>query len=154
MRTIIENVIRSGRYALADILTKIDTLWVQGDLADDDRAELITLAQNNAKPENSYAPLQDQIEQAFAQIKSLQQTVEANAKGVAALKTAVEGLGGTVTEPTPEPAEEWPDYVQPTGSHDAYNTGDKITFNGEHYICKMDGCVWSPADYPTGWVKQ
>lgn len=154
MKAIVESVIRSGRYALADILKKIDTLWVQGDLTDDDRAELITLAQNNAKPENSYAPLQTQIEQAFAQIKSLQQTVEANAKGVAALKTAVEGLGGTVTEPEPTPAEEWPDFTQPTGSHDAYKAGDKITFNGEHYICKMDGCVWSPTDYPTGWEKQ
>lgn len=154
MKTIIENVIRSGRYELADILKKIDTLWVQGDLTDADRTELTTLAQDNAKPENSYAPLQDQIDQAFAEIKALQQTVEANAQGLAALKTAVEGMGGTVTEPTPEPTEEWPAYVQPTGAHDAYKAGDKITFDGDRYICKMDGCVWSPVDYPAGWEKQ
>lgn len=154
MKNIIENVIRSGRYALADMLTKIDTLWVQGDLTDDDRAELITLAQNNAKPENSYAPLQTQIEQAFAEIKALQEMVNANAQEMAALKNAVEALGGTVTEPEPIPAEEWPDFTQPTGAHDAYKAGDKITFNGEHYICTMDGCVWNPTDYPAGWEKQ
>lgn len=50
--------------------------------------------------------------------------------------------------------EEWPDFVQPTGAHDAYNTGDKVSFNGEHYICKMDGCTWSPEDYPEAWEKQ
>lgn len=50
--------------------------------------------------------------------------------------------------------DEWPEFVQPTGAHDAYNTGDKITFNGEHYVCKMDGCTWSPSDYPAAWEKQ
>ena len=47
--------------------------------------------------------------------------------------------------------EEWPDYVQPTGTQDAYNTGDRVTFSEHHYICKMDNCVWSPADYPAAW---
>lgn len=50
--------------------------------------------------------------------------------------------------------EEWPEFVQPSGSHDAYNTGDKITYNGQHYICKIDGCVWTPDAYPAGWEKQ
>ena len=47
--------------------------------------------------------------------------------------------------------EEWPDYVQPTGTQDAYNTGDRVTFSEHRYICKMDNCVWSPADYPAAW---
>lgn len=50
--------------------------------------------------------------------------------------------------------ETWPDFVQPSGAHDAYNTGDKITYNGEHYVCKTDGCVWTPDAYPAGWEKQ
>lgn len=50
--------------------------------------------------------------------------------------------------------DEWPEFVQPTGAHDAYNTGDKITFNGERYVCKMDGCTWSPQDSPAAWEKQ
>ena len=49
---------------------------------------------------------------------------------------------------------EWPEFVQPTGAQDAYNTGDKMTFNGEHYVSLIDGNVWSPADYPAGWEKQ
>lgn len=50
-----------------------------------------------------------------------------------------------------DPSIEYPDFKQPTGAHDAYNTGDKVTFNGKHYICKMDACTWSPSDYPAGW---
>lgn len=47
--------------------------------------------------------------------------------------------------------DEWPEWVQPTGAQDAYNTGDKVTFEGHHYICKMDGTVWSPSAYPAAW---
>lgn len=47
--------------------------------------------------------------------------------------------------------EEWPEFVQPTGAHDAYNTGDKVTFEGKHYICQMDNCVWNPDQYPAAW---
>lgn len=50
-----------------------------------------------------------------------------------------------------DPSIEYPDFKQPTGAHDAYNTGDKVTFNGKHYICKMDACTWSPSDYPAAW---
>lgn len=60
----------------------------------------------------------------------------------------------SVTEPI-EPEEpvddEYPEFVQPSGSHDAYNTGDKVKFNGKKYVCKMDGCTWSPEAYPDGW---
>lgn len=35
----------------------------------------------------------------------------------------------------------------------AYNTGDKITYNGKHYECIFDGCVWNPAEYPQGWKE-
>lgn len=53
----------------------------------------------------------------------------------------------------PEPTDEYPEFVQPTGAHDAYKTGDKITYNGKHYISKIDGNVWSPDAYPQGWEE-
>ena len=48
--------------------------------------------------------------------------------------------------------EEWPEWVQPTGAHDAYNTGDKVTYNGSHYVCTMDANVYAPD--VSGWEKQ
>ena len=50
-----------------------------------------------------------------------------------------------------DPGEEWPAFVQPAGAHDAYKQGDKVTYNGQHYICKIDNCVWNPDAYPAAW---
>lgn len=47
--------------------------------------------------------------------------------------------------------DEWPQWVQPTGAHDAYNIGDKVTFEGHHYVSLINGNVWSPSAYPAGW---
>ena len=49
--------------------------------------------------------------------------------------------------------EEWPEFVQPTGAHDAYNTGDKVTYNGKRYISLIDANVYSPDAYPAGWEE-
>lgn len=49
------------------------------------------------------------------------------------------------------PANEYPQWVQPTGGHDAYKVGDKVTFNGQRYTSKINGNVWSPTGYPAGW---
>lgn len=141
MHDTIKDVIDSGRYELNDMLHKIDTLWVQGDLDDDQRDELVELARENATPEQTYAPIQEQIDQAFAQIS--------------ALDTRIKALEAGGSEPTdPEPEDEWPEWVQPTGAHNAYSNGDKITYNGKHYISTMDGNVWSPDAYPAGWQVQ
>lgn len=45
--------------------------------------------------------------------------------------------------------DEYPEWVQPTGAHDAYNTGDKVSYNGKHYICTADANVYAPGVY--GW---
>lgn len=50
--------------------------------------------------------------------------------------------------------DEWPEFVQPTGAHDAYKKGDKVTFEGKHYISLIDANVYSPAAYPAGWQEQ
>ena len=44
-----------------------------------------------------------------------------------------------------------PEWVQPTGGHDAYNTGDKVIYEGKVYESLIDNNTWSPADYPQGW---
>lgn len=51
-------------------------------------------------------------------------------------------------------ADEWPEWRQPTGAHDAYNTGDKVTYNGRHYISTIDGNIWAPDAYPAGWSEE
>ena len=47
----------------------------------------------------------------------------------------------------------YPVFSQPTGAHDAYNTGDVVDYNGELYESLIDGNVYSPDAYPAGWKK-
>lgn len=45
-------------------------------------------------------------------------------------------------------------WKQPTGAHDAYNTGDVVRYpdaNGQLYKSTIDGNVWAPDAYPQGW---
>lgn len=49
---------------------------------------------------------------------------------------------------------EWPEWVQPTGAHDAYNIGDKVTFQSKRYVSTINANVWSPTAYPQGWSLQ
>ena len=44
-----------------------------------------------------------------------------------------------------------PEWVQPTGAHDAYSIGDRIIFEGVVYESLIDGNTWSPKAYPRGW---
>ena len=45
--------------------------------------------------------------------------------------------------------EEYPDWVQPQGSHDAYNLGDKVTHLEKHWVSTMDANVYEPSVF--GW---
>lgn len=47
--------------------------------------------------------------------------------------------------------DEYPEWVQPSGAHDAYNTGDKVSYNGKHYVCTIDANTYAPDVY--GWEE-
>lgn len=49
--------------------------------------------------------------------------------------------------------EGYPEWVQPLGGSDAYNTGDVVSYQGTLYESTMDGNVWAPDAYPAGWKK-
>ena len=48
----------------------------------------------------------------------------------------------------------YPEWVQPLGASDAYNTGDIVSYKGKLYKSIIDGNVWSPDAYPTGWKEE
>lgn len=50
-----------------------------------------------------------------------------------------------------DPSVEFPDWRQPTGAHDAYAKGDKVSHNGKHWQSDVDGNVWEPGVY--GWSE-
>lgn len=48
--------------------------------------------------------------------------------------------------------EEWPEWIQPTGAHDAYNQGDKVSHNEKHWVSDIDANVYEPGVY--GWTEK
>ena len=141
MYEVIKNVINSKDYKLEDILYKINKMRIESAITEEEKTELDSLARENANAENSYAPLQEQIDKLYEDMKELEARVSLLEQ---------EQSTEQPQEPT-EPVEEYPPYKQPTGAHDAYHVGDKITYNGKKYICKLDNCVWTPDAYPAGW---
>lgn len=137
MYSIIKEVLIKGNYELVDVLNKINKLWIEGSLTEEERDELVNLARSNANPENSYTENTQQIANLWEYYQQLDTRLSKleNSQDV---------------EPT-EPEEEWPEFVQPSGAHDAYKTGNRIMFQGKKYICELDGCVWDPLTYPQGW---
>ena len=47
--------------------------------------------------------------------------------------------------------EDWPEWVQPYGSEDAYHQGDKVSHINKHWVSTTDGNVWEPGVY--GWTE-
>jgi len=45
----------------------------------------------------------------------------------------------------------FPEWVQPTGAHDAYNKGDKVSHNEKHWESEIDANVYEPGVY--GWSE-
>lgn len=136
MYEIFKNALK-GQYELVDMLNKIAEYYIKGNLSKEEKEELEEEARQNANPVNSYAPLEEQLNVLIVRVD--------------ALENKVKELEGTSEEDPTEPVEEYPEYVQPTGAHDAYHIGDKITYNGKHYECIFDNCVWTPDAYPQGW---
>ena len=58
---------------------------------------------------------------------------------------------GHAPDPATATTDDYPAYVQPTGAHDAYGAGDRVSHNGKHWSSDVDGNVWEPGVY--GWTE-
>lgn len=133
MYNVVKSVIETKAYDLADIIKKIDTLWVQGTITDEQRADLQTLARNGASAGNSV---------------DVMKKLEEFDKRITALEKAFANS---------EPKEDEEETTVP--EYEAgkwYYAGDRVTFEGKVYECiAPDGvvCVWNPKDYPAYWKE-
>ena len=133
-------LIGGRQYDLEDVLHRIDVMYAADRLTDEERMALYALARENAKAQYDYST---EIESLWTAVRDIRDRLTA--------------LEGESTEEPEEPTDEWPEFKQPTGAHDAYYTGDKITYNGKRYICIMPenvACTYSPDVYPAGWQEE
>lgn len=118
----------SVTFDLAEMLGKINSHHIMGNLSDDEREKLISLARSKADPSGGLdlmAKLQD-LENRIRKLEAY------HADGA---------MDETVEEYTPG---KW------------YHAGDKVSHEGKVYVCTApDGivCVWSPAEYPAYWEE-
>ena len=124
MYKIIESVIENRKFNLSDILDKIDTQWVQGNISQEEQDSLVALARERAVPQNSI--------DVYKKIEELENRVKL-------LEDAASGGEQSISE-----------FV--VGK--TYFGGDEITFEGKRYVCTAPlgaVCVWSPSAYPAYW---
>jgi hypothetical protein len=124
MYSVIKNVISTGGYDLTSILKKINSVWFEEQISDEEKAELTELARNGANVNASIDIIKKLLE--------IEKRI-----------TALEGNNDNSTE-------DYPKFV--VGK--TYYNGDNCSFNGVNYTCiAPEGavCVWSPTDYPAYW---
>lgn len=133
--------IRTDHFKLEEMLSRIEFFYAKGEVSDTDRANLIFAARQHAADAMDIDP-KAEIQALVLRINELEKRLK-----------AVEEQLQPEPEPEPEPEPDIPDYVQPTGAHDAYNIGDKVKYKDRYYECKMNGCVWAPDVYPAAWEE-
>lgn len=136
MYDIIKQVILSGDYKLSDMLTKIDTIWIKNDITEEQRTELIALANENVVPENNYANVQEQINALVSTVN----TLTTDLKKVKDRVTVLEG--GEVDPPEPEEFPEW--YRWDGIGNSPWQKGSKCTHNGKKWESQVDNNIWEP----------
>lgn len=131
MYTILKNVIGRGDFHLPNVEQKIDKLWAENKLTEEQRDELITMARGSVKPENNV--------DFFAALK--------------ALETRVKALEDGTNKPTSDMPPEWVNGM-------VVYRDTRIKFEGKVYRCiAPEGfpCSWAPYGengYPPYWEAE
>jgi hypothetical protein len=135
-----QTIINAGGYDLADLTERIKTLYAMGELSEEEMKQLLEQAQDNA---NQDAMLPDVSER----VGALETRMAAVEERVGKLEA-----GGVEPGEPEEPVDEWPEWVRPTSKDTQYNKGDKVTFNGQHYVCVKNNVSASPDEDPKRWT--
>ena len=124
MYEVVKHVIGTGRYALEDMLKKLDARWVQGALTDAQHSELVAAAQGGAKAENSVDIL-DKLRELEERVSKME--------------------GGASADAEEYTAGKW--YY--SGNRVTFEGATYVCIAPEGAVC-----VWSPAEYPAYWRKE
>lgn len=132
MYDIAKRVIERKKYNLDDMIKQLKGYRLSGDITEDQLTELIELARTNADPNTANG-----VWKRLADHENRLRAIE---------KQLADG-----TAPSPEEHPEYPAWVDGR----AYQNGDKVTFKGKRYVCKLneytDSTSFSPEAYPGYW---
>ena len=143
---IIKQVIESKDYKLSEITGRIEKRCFEGRISEEERDELLAMANQNASADKEKAAMQNQIDALFGIVGELALEIKALKEGT-----------GEAPEETPEETEEYPEWQRWNGIDKIpYQEGSKCTNNGEKYISMVDNNIWEPGApgvYENIWKK-
>ena len=135
----VQTIINGGDYDLADLSERIKTLYALGELSKEEMEQLLEQAQDNA---NQDAMLPDMSER----VGALETRIAAVEERVGKLEA-----GGVEPGEPEQPVDEWPEWVRPASKDAQYRKGDKVTFNGQHYVCVKNNVSSFPDEDSKSW---
>lgn len=124
------SIIASGDYKLTDITNKINTMWITGNLTDDQRDDLLSHAAEHLDPETERPESLEMMEKLAARVTDLE-------KRVAELEGKSENTG-------------YPEWVPWDGLSNDYQYGAIVIHNGKVWKSMYSGQnVWEPGTVGT-----
>ena len=143
---IIKQVIESKDFKLSEITGRIEKRCFEGRISEEERDELLAMANQNASADKEKAAMQNQIDALFGIVRELALEIKALKDGT-----------GEAPEETPEETEEYPQWERWNGIDKIpYQTDSKCTHNGVKYISMVDNNIWEPGApgvYDNIWKK-
>lgn len=145
--TSMEAYLTETEYDLEEMIkVRLPELLVRGLISTEEYDELIVKAKENASAK--YASIEEQLQTLVIELESLKTEITQ-------LKNRMLELEGA--DPEEPTVNEYPAWKQPTGAHDAYYTGDKMTYtDGNKYECIAPegyGVTYGPDVLPEMWQK-
>lgn len=145
--TSMEAYLTETEYDLGEMVkVRLPELLVRGLISTEEYDELVLKAKENASAK--YAGIEEQLQTITTELESLKTEINQ-------LKNRILELEGT--EPEEPTVNEYPLWKQPTGAHNAYYTGDKMTYtDGNKYECIAPGgygVTYGPDVLPEMWKK-
>lgn len=127
----LRQLISVGGYRLDDMILRIDTMYASGRLDEDERAQLIDLAQTNADQDVFLPSLKERVSALEQRVSTLENAGDASP------------VGDDVV----------PEWVRPTSKDTMYNKGDLVMFNGKKYQCLKNNVSTSPEEDSFRWQE-
>ena len=134
-----QTIINAGGYDLTDITERIKTMYAMGELSEEEMKQLLDSAAANADQDTMLPDVSERV-------GALETRIAAVEDRVGKLEA-----GGVEPDEPEEPADEWPEWARPVSKDTQYHKGDKVTFNGQHYVCVKNNVSSSPDEDPKRW---
>lgn len=135
MFEIIKNIIENGIFRVNDLTNKIDTLWAESKLNDEERNQLVQMMTDHLNPDSEVPELKDLYERLEARVTALEADVQALKGG--------EEPGGGEEEPGTVTVPAWEAW---DGISNKYQYGAVVTHNGKYFLDVLQGMqnTWEP----------